>query len=124
VTAELDRHFVERVLTHLVSNAVKFTEAGSVVVTLRAETNRVKLQVNDTGIGMDPDVIPRLFDEFAQASSGYNRTHEGNGLGLTIVRRLVDRMNGALDVDSAPEEGTCVTVRLPTATSSDDVQTP
>ena len=114
VTAELDRHFVERILTHLVSNAVKFTEAGSVTITLRSDDDHVTLHVKDTGIGMDPDLVPRLFDEFAQASSGYDRTHEGNGLGLTIVRRIVERMDGSIDVDTAPGEGTCVTIRLPT----------
>ncbi len=114
VTAELDRHLVERILTHLVSNAVKFTEEGSVTVRLLHPDDHVQIEVEDTGIGMDPDVLPRLFDEFAQASSGYDRTHEGNGLGLTIVNRILEHVNGSIDVDTAPGEGTCVTVCLPT----------
>ena len=108
----LDEHLVERILTHLVHNAIKFTEAGEVRIS--ATTNdAVELCVRDTGVGIESDDLPEVFDEFAQASSGYDRTHEGNGLGLTIVKRIVAAMNGTLDVESEQGEGTTVTVRLP-----------
>ena len=113
LTASLDEHHVERVLTHLVHNALKFTEEGTIEVTLRDTAEGVAVSVSDPGIGIDPEVLPRMFDEFAQASSGSDRTHEGNGIGLTIVKRLVDQMDGDVTLRSTPGEGTTATVRLP-----------
>jgi PAS domain S-box-containing protein len=114
-TVVLDEHRVERTLTHLVHNAVKFTDEGTVTVRAEKHPDAVVLRVSDTGIGIEPSFVPRVFDEFAQASTGYDRSHEGNGLGLTVARRLVVQMGGTIDVESTPGEGTCVTVRLPTA---------
>jgi signal transduction histidine kinase len=110
----LDSHLVERVLTHLVDNSVKFTEEGTISVSATAGADAVVLQVDDTGVGIDPDFLPRVFDEFAQASTGLSRRYEGNGLGLTVAKRLVDRAGGDIEIESEAEEGTWVTVRLPT----------
>ena len=109
----LDQYRVERILTHLVHNAVKFTEEGTVTVLARKDDGSVEIEVEDTGIGIDPDFQAHVFDEFAQQSSGYDRTHEGNGLGLTIVKRLVEEMQGSIEVESTPGEGTLLRVRLP-----------
>ncbi|MEF8796920.1 MAG: PAS domain S-box protein, partial [Salinivenus sp.] len=111
--ASLDEHHVERVLTHLIHNAIKFTEEGTIEITLRETPDGVEVSVSDPGIGIDPEVLPRMFDEFAQASSGSDRTHEGNGIGLTIVKRLVARMDGDVTLHSTPGAGTEATVRLP-----------
>lgn len=108
----LDQYRVERILTHLLHNAIKFTDEGSVTVSIRVDDEAVTLQVTDTGVGIDPAFQPRVFDEFAQQSSGYDRTYEGNGLGLTVVRRFVDEIGGEIDLKSEPGEGTQVTVRL------------
>jgi PAS domain S-box-containing protein len=118
-TVRLDEHLVERILTHLLHNAVKFTNDGSVTVTIRRRLLRggpdaVELIVADTGVGIEPSFLPRVFEEFAQASSGYDRTHEGNGLGLTVTKPIVDRMGGEIGIDSELGEGTRVTVRIPT----------
>jgi PAS domain S-box-containing protein len=113
LTAPLDEQLLERIFAHLVHNAIKFTEEGTVDIAVRREGPRVCVSVSDSGVGIDPEFLPRAFDEFAQASSGYDRTHEGNGLGLTIVERLVERMDGDVSIDSTPGEGTTVTVRLP-----------
>ena len=113
LTASLDEHHVERVLTHLIHNAIKFTEEGTIEVTLRETPDGVEVSVSDPGIGIDPEILPRMFDEFAQASSGSDRTHEGNGIGLTIVKRLVARMDGDVTLRSTPGAGTEATVRLP-----------
>ena len=116
VSVRLDQHYVRRICIHLLSNALKFTDTEEATITIggRAEDDdTVSLWVEDSGIGIHPAFQSRMFDEFVQASSGNDRTHEGNGLGLTIVKRLVDRMDGTIDVDSAPGEGTCVTVHLP-----------
>jgi len=112
-TVPLDNQLLERILTHLLHNAIKFTEEGGVEVSIRRVEDEIDVAVSDSGVGIDPAFLPHVFDEFAQASSGYDRTHEGNGLGLTIVHRLVDRMDGDVSIDSTPGEGTTVTVRLP-----------
>lgn len=117
----LDRHYVKRICTHLMSNAVKFTEEGDgeITVGVRSDDSTVHLWVDDPGIGIAPSFLPNVYDEFTQSSSGNDRTHEGNGLGLTITKRLVDGMDGSIDIDSTPGEGTCVTVRLPRLQSND-----
>jgi signal transduction histidine kinase len=113
VVARLDRHLLARTLTHLVSNAVKFTEEGPVTVRLRRREAAVEVAVADSGIGIPPPAQERVFEEFFQVSTGNDRTHDGNGLGLTIARRMVERMGGTLTLESTPGTGTTVTVRLP-----------
>ena len=115
VLALADRRALGRVVDNLVSNALKFTPHGRVDVRLATDGDRAVLEVADTGIGMDPAVLDRMFEEFQQASSGHGRAYEGNGLGLTIVRRLVDLMGGGLAVESQPGVGTRFTLRLPLA---------
>ena len=110
----LDSHLLERVLTHLLDNSVKFTENGQISVRATVSEEELELKVDDTGVGIAPDFLPRAFDEFAQASTGLSRRYEGNGLGLTVAKRLVDRVGGDIEVESDVEQGTCVTVRLPT----------
>lgn len=111
----LDSHLVERALTHLLDNSVKFTEEGQISVRAAASGEVLELQVNDTGVGIGSNFLPRAFDEFAQASTGLSRKYEGNGLGLTVTKRLVDKAGGDIEIESEPEEGTWVTVTLPVA---------
>jgi signal transduction histidine kinase len=113
LTVSQDEHHLERVLTHLVHNALKFTEEGTIEITARRASDGVAVSVSDPGIGIPPEALPHVFDEFAQASSGSDRTHEGNGIGLTVVKRLVAHMDGTVALDSTPGAGTEVTVRLP-----------
>ncbi|WP_233992762.1 PAS domain S-box protein [Salinibacter altiplanensis] len=105
---------VEIVLRHLLSNAITYTEAGG-TVELRVDRagDDLLVEIEDTGIGMDPDAVPALFEPFRQASEGRNREYEGTGLGLAVVQRAVDRMGGAVEVETELREGTCVTVVLP-----------
>jgi PAS domain S-box-containing protein len=113
-TSVLDEHLLERILTHLVSNAVKFNEeGGDVTIGIRGEDDTLELCVEDTGIGIPPEVQGDVFDEFYQVSTGDDRTHDGNGIGLTIVKRMVRRMSGNVDLQSTPGKGTRVTVTLP-----------
>jgi len=113
---QADRGALERVLHNLLSNAVKFTEPGG-RITLRARNgaDTVNLEVEDTGVGIDPDFLPHLFDAFQQESKGPDRSHEGNGLGMAVTKQLIDHMNGTIEVESEPGEGTCFSVRLPRA---------
>ena len=114
VVGEWDSAAVQRVLSNLVSNAIKFTPPdGSVIVRVRKRDDYALLTVTDTGIGIADSFRPRLFDAFTQESEGLKREHEGAGLGLAIVKRLVELMNGRIDVDSVKGKGTCFRVRLP-----------
>ncbi|HET6568785.1 MAG TPA: PAS domain-containing sensor histidine kinase [Rhodothermales bacterium] len=113
VTAELDPAYLDRILTHLIENAVKFTPHGKVSVALSAEWNRVCIQVADTGIGISPEFLPRLFDEFRQESVGLSRSHGGAGLGLAITKRLVEIMGGRIAAESEKGQGSTFTISLP-----------
>src|SRR5690606_20770771 len=113
VPAVTDQYALERILINLVSNALKFTEEGGVTVLLDADDDEIRITVRDTGIGMDAAFIPHLFDAFKQESSGYSRSHEGSGLGLTIVKRVVELLGGHIGVESRPGEGSLFEVTLP-----------
>ena len=114
IYAYADPEALRRILRNLVSNAVKFTdEGGSVTIRATEVEEGVQIEVEDTGIGIDPEFVPNLFDAFKQESTGNERTHEGSGLGLSVAHRLVNLMHGSIDVETAKGEGTCFTVRLP-----------
>jgi cell cycle sensor histidine kinase DivJ len=80
---------------------------------VRRERDQIVFVVSDTGIGISEADLPKLGDPFFQARSAYNRGHEGTGLGLSVVRGLVGLHRGSLTIESAPDEGTSVTVSLP-----------
>lgn len=109
-----DKLACKQILINLISNAVKFTPSGgSVFVGVEAEGNSLKISVADTGIGIAPKDLSQLGEPFFQASANYDRRFEGTGLGLSVVRGLVGLHGGTIAVESAPGEGTTVTVRLP-----------
>ncbi len=117
-TALLDPDRLRQVLLNLIGNAVKFTEAGGVLVDLSMEAGtdhgrRLVLTVTDSGPGMRPDEIARLFREFEQADGSRTRKHGGAGLGLAISKRIVEAMKGAIEVDSLPGRGSTFRVVLP-----------
>ena len=102
------------VLSNLVGNAVKYNrDGGTVTVRGAAEEGRLRLDVSDTGIGIRPENLARLWDEFFREKRDETRDLEGNGLGLSIVRRLVERAGGRLDVTSVEGEGSTFSVLLP-----------
>ena len=113
--ADLTR--VRQVVLNLLSNACKFTKNGEVTVEAarqRAEEEDwVTFAVSDTGIGMTPEQLDKLFKEFSQADSSITREYGGTGLGLAISQRLCHMMGGDIGVESAPSVGTTFTVRLP-----------
>ncbi len=113
VRAWIDEHCLECVLNHLIGNAVKFTDDGQVDVSVKRDVDNIVLAVADTGIGIDEEFLPFLFDEFKQESTGLTRSHEGNGLGLAVTARLVDLMGGEIEVESRKGVGTTFTVYLP-----------
>lgn len=109
-----DPHRLMQIIHNLVSNAIKFTEHGFVCVILKAtEPDTVILQVQDSGIGMDKQQQARIFEPFTQADTSISRRFGGTGLGMSIVKRLVEMMNGEMAIDSAPDAGCRITLRLP-----------
>ena len=94
-----------QVLTNLVGNALKFTSHGSVSLAMSCSGDEVRFEVADTGIGISPEQMERLFQPFTQADASVTRRFGGTGLGLTICRRLVERMGGQIRVDSEPGRG-------------------
>ena len=106
-----DAHRLNQVLLNLVSNAIKFTPAGGqVLVTSEAlaetaDELTLRFEVTDTGVGMAPEVVARIFESFTQAYADTARQFGGTGLGLSISRALVEQMNGTLTVDSTPGQG-------------------
>ena len=108
---------LRQVLWNLLANAVKFTPAGGAVdVTVADGPGAVEIVVSDTGPGIPPDFLPHVFDPFRQADSGATRSVSGLGLGLTIVRHIVDAHGGTVSARSdGPDRGSAFVVRLPTA---------
>jgi len=105
-----DPHRLRQVLVNLAGNAVKFTAKGEVVVVVvvaRRERERVRLrfEVRDTGIGIDSQTLPRLFEKFTQADASTTRRFGGTGLGLSICREMVRKMNGDIGAESTPGRG-------------------
>ena len=111
----VDAARLRQVVLNLVSNAVKFTESGSVAVRFDAEEGRLGVSVSDTGIGISPERLDQIFERFAQADTSISRRFGGAGLGLTISRRLLEQMGGELSVTSTPGVGSCFRVTLPAA---------
>ena len=112
-----DERKLKQILVNLMTNAIKFTNSGG-TVTLRAWSrpdSGFVLQVEDTGIGIAPDDIPKALSQFGQVDSALNRKYEGTGLGLPLTKALVEQHGGALDLQSEVGVGTIVTVRLPAA---------
>jgi GAF domain-containing protein/class 3 adenylate cyclase/two-component SAPR family response regulator len=114
----LDLEKFDKVLYNLLSNAIKFTAPeGQIVVTLKAAGDHCLLQIRDSGIGIRPDQIPYLFERFRQADGSANRKYEGSGLGLALVKKLVEMHGGKVMVDSVYGEGSTFTVWLQTGTA-------
>ena len=111
----LDGHRFRQILFNLVGNAVKFTERGSVTVAASCVGTGIDVSVSDTGCGIAPDLLTRIFDPFVQAQDPSHSADRagGTGLGLSICRRLVEAMGGELDVESELGKGTTFRARLP-----------
>ncbi len=104
-----------QVLSNLLNNAIKYTEPGGRIwITVERHGGEAVLSIRDTGIGIPADMLPRVFDMFAQVDHSLERTHGGLGIGLTLVRRLVELHGGTVEAASAgPGKGSELTVRLP-----------
>ena len=121
---ESDPLRLRQILVNLVGNAIKFTETGEVSVVVRhvRTTGMLELEVRDTGIGMSPEQIERVFGAFTQADASTTRRFGGTGLGLAITKGLVERLDGEIRAESRPGEGSRFLIRLPIG-ESDDLHT-
>jgi signal transduction histidine kinase/HAMP domain-containing protein len=121
-----DANRIRQILFNLLGNALKFTEVGTVNITAnvveskQSETPLLLIKVQDTGIGIEPNVVSRLFQPFEQADSSIARKYGGTGLGLSICRRLTELLNGSIEVDSKLGKGSTFIVTLPLIITAPD----
>jgi PAS domain S-box-containing protein len=119
-----DPNRLQQVVWNLVSNAIKFTpEGGNVDIRLKLLDSQALISVSDTGKGINPEFLPYVFDRFRQADSSAARMHGGLGLGLSIVRHLVELHGGTVSADSAGEgKGATFTIKIPLAITREQVE--
>lgn len=113
-TVHWDADRMNEVLGNLLSNAFKFTERGGTVeLTVLPAENGVQMEVRDTGAGIPPEQVPRIFEKFYQADNQHSASGAGTGLGLAIVRQIVEAHHGTISCDSTPGIGTTFTITMP-----------
>ncbi|MFQ5457387.1 MAG: ATP-binding protein [Myxococcota bacterium] len=116
----VDPEKFEKIVLNLLSNAIKFTPAGgSVLVAATHEGDSIRIRVTDSGDGISPEFLPRLFERFSQADGMPQQRFGGTGLGLTLVKEFTELHGGTVDVESAPGEGATFTVTLPVTETAD-----
>ena len=103
----------QHILQNLVANAIKFTEEGGVDITTEVKAETIHIVVTDTGIGINKDQLPHIFDEFRQADGSNSRKYGGTGLGLAIAKEYANMLGGSVTVESAPRKGSKFTLILP-----------
>jgi two-component system, chemotaxis family, CheB/CheR fusion protein len=121
-----DPNRLQQVIWNLLSNAIKFTpDGGRIAIALEYTDFHAQIQVSDTGIGIKPDFLPHIFDRFRQADGSRRRSNPGLGLGLSIVRHLVELHGGTVEAESPGEgQGATLTVRLPLQTNFSEIYQP
>lgn len=114
-----DENLLHQVWTNLLTNSIKFTESGGTISFYGEEKEtELYLAISDTGLGMSEDEIDKIFDRFYKVDEARNRTIEGSGLGLSIVKKIIDLHEGSITVHSVKGEGTTFTIYLPKITSN------
>ena len=113
VTYNCNRNRIKQLIINLMDNAIKYTEKGSVIISCDESEEDVIIEVTDTGIGIEEQHIPRLFERFYRVDKGRSRNMGGTGLGLSIVKHIVGLYKGKIEVESNIGVGTTFTIRLP-----------
>jgi signal transduction histidine kinase len=108
-----DREKLKHVLQNLINNAIKFTERGSIIVSAHCFSGAIEFQVEDTGIGIPKDLLPSIFQMFRQLDSSSTRSYGGSGVGLYIVKKFIELLNGTIEADSVLGKGSTFTIKLP-----------
>lgn len=125
-----DEARIKQIFLNIVGNAAKFTQKGVIKVTLETLPNSIYIKISDTGIGIKPDFLPKVFNQFSQADESQSKKYGGTGLGLAITRQLCELMGGFISVTSKINEGTTFIVEIPLSpavimpTAPADVQPP
>ncbi len=120
-----DCNSITKVVSEVIENAVKYTSSGSInISTLHIpENNEVYIQIADTGIGIDEEYLPYIFDTFSQEDDGYSKSFAGIGIGLPLSKRLVELMNGRIEIASKKNKGTIVKIFLPVFVEEESAET-
>ncbi len=113
---DADPERIEQVLVNLLSNALRYTEAGAIQVSAQTDRDRVAVAVADTGCGIPPEDLPHVFDRFWRADPSRDRASGGTGIGLTICRRLIEMHSGSIEVESKLGQGSIFRFWLPIST--------
>ncbi len=114
--AELDKTLMQRAVGNLLSNAVAHTPSGgSVVMAARSESSVIRIEITDTGIGIPPEALPRVFDRFFRVDPSRSQASGGAGLGLAIVQGIMLLHGGKVEIISQPGTGTQVILSMPAA---------
>jgi signal transduction histidine kinase len=111
--AYTDRNKLEQIILQLLSNALKYTAAGTVTIEATYAEDECAITVSDTGVGIEPAELPHIFEEFRQVTRQSAGTHEGTGLGLAVSKRLAGILQGSITVKSEPGRGAAFTLRIP-----------
>jgi two-component system, OmpR family, phosphate regulon sensor histidine kinase PhoR len=115
-TINADPTAFHQIVSNLVENAVRYTREGGVTLRTRREPRGVWVEVRDTGVGIAPEHVPRIFERFYRVDAARSREQGGTGLGLAIVRHLVDAHGGRVEAESVPNRGTTIGVLFPSPT--------
>ena len=119
INSDMDR--LRQVVMNLLGNATKFTETGSITLSVKRDGDAVELSIADTGIGIPPEDLPHIFDEFRQVERQGSEAAEGTGLGLAIAKKTVELLGGSITATSQVGTGTTFVVRLPVTGNRSDV---
>jgi len=112
---EADPKSIEEIFNNLVSNAINYSpEGGQIIVTAKAQGDRLEITVKDTGVGIPPEELPKVFNKFYRIKHPGTRDVTGTGLGLSIVKKVVESLQGTINVESIPNKGTTFQILLPT----------
>lgn len=111
--ANVERKYLEIIVNNIVGNSIKYSEKGMIQLLVEKRNNQLAIQVQDQGVGMSKEYLSKLFYPFEQESKGFNRKFEGSGIGLAISKHLVERLDGAIHIESEKGKGTMVNIFLP-----------
>ncbi len=113
LTLITDPQLLRKVLNHLINNAIKFTDAGSVKLSVKKDKSWLHVEIKDTGVGISKAFLPDIYKPFMQGSQGLTRTYNGQGLGLALTKRMIDLAGGKISIDSSSGRGSTFTVSYP-----------
>ena len=113
LTLKTDPQLLRKVLNHLINNAIKFTDEGSVKLTVKKDHGWLHVEIKDTGIGINRAFLPNIYKPFMQASQGLARSYNGQGLGLALTKRMIDLAGGKISIASSSGSGSTFTVSYP-----------